>query len=90
MPLEQYRQNLATMLDQLRTPGIQAVLMTPNPLAWTDPLRKMYGKPPYDPGDPDGFEGILPAYRAAMHKIAEEVQTTEASGQKKEQLPMYG
>ena len=27
---------------------------------------------------------------AAMHKIAEEVQTTEAAGQKKEQLPMYG
>ena len=26
---------------------------------------------------------------AAMHRIAEEVQTTE-SGQKKEQLPMYG
>ena len=51
--------------------------MTPNPLRWTPQMRKLYGKPPYQPDDTDGFNVKLKAYAEAMRRIA-----------KTEQLPL--
>jgi len=70
--LEQYRQNLTQMVDTLKASGIAVVLMTPNPLRWSDKTKELYGKPPYDPNDPDGFNLLLKDYAAAVREIAKE------------------
>lgn len=70
VPVEQFRRNLTAMLDKLQAQGARAVLMTPNPLAWSDKTRELYGKPPYDPANPDGFNVTLRAYVAAVRELA--------------------
>lgn len=69
--LEQYRQNLASMVDRLKASGIAVVLMTPNPLRWSEKTKELYGKPPYDPNDPDGFNLLLKDYVAAVRELAQ-------------------
>ena len=45
--------------------------MTTNPVRWTDKLRELYGKPPYDPTTVDGFDSAaLQSYNAAVREIA--------------------
>lgn len=68
--LTDYAANLATMVRELRRRGVVVIPMTPNPLRWTDGLREMYGKPPYDPADPDGFNGLLPRYAQKVRDVA--------------------
>ena len=46
--------------------------MTPNPLRWTDKLKKMYGKNPYNPVDPDGFNVRLRDYAMVVRRLAKE------------------
>jgi lysophospholipase L1-like esterase len=67
-----YEENLRHLIRTLKARGVKVILMTPNPLRWTAKTKRLYGKPPYDPDDPDGFEGMLPAYRAAMRQVAEQ------------------
>ncbi len=67
---EQYRANLEFFIDSLRKQGARVILMTPNPLRWTPKIKKMYGKPPYDPNDPDGFNVLLKDYAAIVRDIA--------------------
>lgn len=73
--LADYRANLGSWVKTLREAGIPVVLMTPNPLRWTDGLRKLYGKPPYRPDDPDGMNVLLHDYAAAVREIAREHET---------------
>jgi lysophospholipase L1-like esterase len=44
--------------------------MTPNPMRWTPALLTRYGKPPYQPTDPDGFNMLLKAYAEALRGVA--------------------
>jgi lysophospholipase L1-like esterase len=68
----QFALNLRHFIDRLREHGSQVILMTPNPLQWTKSLREAYGKPPYDPDQPDGFNILLGDYVQAVRDIAAE------------------
>ncbi|MCA8992808.1 MAG: SGNH/GDSL hydrolase family protein [Planctomycetaceae bacterium] len=70
--LEQYEQNLAGFVEQLKSRDVHVILMTPNPLQWTDKLKQLYRKPPYDANNPDGFNVLLTKYAAAVRRIAKE------------------
>lgn len=73
--LDTYKTNLASMVKQLKERGTRIVLMTPNPLQWTDSLRKLYGQPPYHPGDPDGLNVLLRDYAQAVRDLAKQEGT---------------
>jgi len=68
--LQEYSTNLTCFVAELRRQGARAILMTPNPMRWTEKLRSLYGKPPYSPGDPDGFNVLLRTYAQAMREVA--------------------
>jgi len=74
VPLDRFRQNLRHFIEAIEGRGAKVVLMTPNPLAWTPALLTQYGKLPYDPQDPDGFNRTLVAYTAAVREIAAALQ----------------
>ncbi|MEA1951279.1 MAG: exo-alpha-sialidase [Planctomycetota bacterium] len=67
-----YEKNLRRMVKTLKSLGTAVILMTPNPMAWTEQLRKLYGKPPYDPSDPDGFNAQLKKYIPIVQRVGEE------------------
>jgi lysophospholipase L1-like esterase len=69
--LERYTENLEYFVKTLKSAGTRVIVMGPNPLRWTDQLKKMYGKPPYDPASPDGFNGLLVKYNEAAAKVAQ-------------------
>ena len=72
--LKQYEANLRSLIDQLQKQQIKVILMTPNSLRWIPRIKKLYGKPPYDPDDPLGFNKFLKNYAEAVRKIAKEKQ----------------
>lgn len=72
VPLERYVSNLRHFISTLQDRHAQVILMTPNPMRWTPQIRDMYGKPPYDPHDPDGINIILLQYARHLPNIAEE------------------
>jgi lysophospholipase L1-like esterase len=69
---ERYVENLRYFVRTLKSRSVKMVLMTPNPLRWTEELKEMYGKPPYDTNDPEGFNLLLNRYAAAVREIAKE------------------
>jgi len=68
--IDVYEQNLRGFITQLKKMGAQVILVTPAPTRWADKLREMYGKPPYDPKDPDGFNIILKDYVQRAREVA--------------------
>lgn len=68
--LADYRQNLTTMVQALKMQGTRVVLMTSNPIHWSDTTRKLYAKPPYLPEDVDGFNVLLRDYTQAVREVA--------------------
>ena len=70
VPLEAYRENLASMVKALKARGVRVVLVTPTPLAWTDTTRKLYARPPYEPDDPEGLNVLLRGYAQAVRDLA--------------------
>lgn len=68
-----YGDNLRFFVQQLRSRDIDVILMTPNPMRWTEELRERYGKSPYDPGDADGFNVLLRRYADVVRGIANEL-----------------
>jgi lysophospholipase L1-like esterase len=68
--LEDYEKNLRYFCRELKSRKCQIVLMTPNPLQWTDQLLSLYGKSPYQPEDPDGFNVLLKRYSDKVREIA--------------------
>lgn len=68
--LERFEKNLCYFIKELRAHGAQPILLTPNPLAWTPELRQRYGKPPYDPDVPEGFNTVLESYAERVRTIA--------------------
>jgi lysophospholipase L1-like esterase len=72
-----YVANLEYFIESLRQQNSRIMLMTPNPLRWTAALKTLYGKPPYQPDDPDGFNVTLSPYAASVRLLA-----------KREKLPL--
>ena len=74
VPLTEYEQNLRWMITALRERQAKPVLMTTNPTRWTSKLRDLYGRPPYRPDEPDGFDApVLARYNEAVRKLAAEL-----------------
>lgn len=71
---KQYEANLRSLIDRLQKQQIKVILMTPNSLRWIPRIKKLYGKPPYDPDDPLGFNLYLKSYAQAVREIAKEKQ----------------
>lgn len=67
-----YKQNLRLFVRSLRSISAEVILMTPNPLTWTDFMKKRYGRFPYDPTDEDGFNVVLRDYAEAVRELAAE------------------
>ena len=58
----------------MKKSGTKVILMTAAPVRWTDTLRKLYGKPPYDVNDPLGFDkAALERYNDVVRKLAKEL-----------------
>jgi lysophospholipase L1-like esterase len=72
VPLEEYKQNLTWMVERLQSRKIRPILMTPNPVAWTDELIKLYGKPPYRPNEPNGWNVLLKNYAQVVRAVAKD------------------
>jgi lysophospholipase L1-like esterase len=70
--LERYEANLRHFVQTLKSRGTRVVLMTPNPLRWTPKLKELYGKPPYQPEEPEGFNALLLPYCEAARRVARE------------------
>ncbi len=93
---EDYVANLRWMAEEARRAGVAVVFMTPNPLRWTEKMVQLYGKPPYDPTDPEGFEKPhLLGHIEAMRDLAEElslplVDIHAAYGEKADALLLDG
>lgn len=65
--------NLRAMVRKLRARGIAAILMTTNRVCWSERLRELYGRPPYDRNDPAGFNRVLlDDYNARIRVLATE------------------
>lgn len=73
VPLIEYEKNIRHILRQLQAAGSKIILLSPNPLHWTDILRKMYGKEPYNIKDADGLNMLLKDYAAASINIAKQL-----------------
>ncbi len=67
---QDYEANLRYFVTALQARSARVILMTPNALCWTDRLRKVYGKPPYRPDDPDGFNVTLRDYAEIVRRVA--------------------
>ena len=65
-----YTSNLEYFVDKLQGRKCKVILMTPNPMRWNPTMKKAYGKPPYRPSDPDGFNVILKNYADCMRGVA--------------------
>lgn len=70
--LDDYRKNLREMIQTLKQRNARVILMTPNPVSWTDPLRKLYNTAPYVLDDPDGMNVNLRNYAEAVRQLAKE------------------
>jgi len=70
VPLTEYGANLGEMIAAIRLAGAIPILLTPNPVAWTPELLKLYGRAPYRPDDPDGWNVELKQYATAVRQIA--------------------
>ncbi len=69
VPVADYVNNLSEMIATLKARKAKVILVTPLPTRWTEKLRSMYGKPPYDPADPDGFNFMKKDYVAALKSV---------------------
>ena len=70
--LTDYIKNLSEMIAALRARNTKVILVTPLPTRWTETLKGMYGKSPYDPNDPDGFNFLKKEYMAALRKVGKQ------------------
>lgn len=64
--------NLRYFVRAAREAGARPVLLTPVPIRWTDKLKGLYGKPPYDPADPMGLNVTLVTAVEAARAVARE------------------
>ena len=70
--LKTFEADLRFFVAECRRTGAMVLLLTPNPLQWADVTRKLYGKPPYNVEDSDGFNVVLKEYAQAVRRISAE------------------
>lgn len=68
--LDRFTENLTYFVERLQQSGARVVLMTFNPLAWTEQLRGLYGRAPYRVDQATGFNKGRDGYLAAIRRIA--------------------
>ncbi len=74
--LADFEANLRAMVQAARQEGARVILMTTNQLRWTESLKKLYGKRPYEVASPDGFDApLLAAYNQRVRALARELKT---------------
>ena len=71
--IDRYEQNVRYIIQRLREINSEILIMSPNPLCWTEELKKMYGKPPYLPERVDGMNILLADYAKRVIQIAKEL-----------------
>lgn len=77
VPIEIYRANLTAMVRTLKDDGAKPILVTPQPMHWTEKLKRLYAGPPhhdkspYDATDPLGFNATLVDYVQVVREVAE-------------------
>lgn len=76
VPRDVYEKNLTHFVRELKKQSAEVVLMTPNPCRWTEMLKGLYGKPPYQPEDPDGFNVLLKEYAETVRNVAQREKVT--------------
>jgi lysophospholipase L1-like esterase len=65
-----YESNLLHFIQTLKSRSVRVIIMTPNPCRWSDETRRFYGKPPYRPDGPDGFNILLRGYAEIVRRLA--------------------
>ncbi len=70
---ETYTANLRYFVEILRKEDCDVILMTANPMRWTEPLLKLYGGAPYDVNDPWGFNLTNREYGDAVRALASDL-----------------
>lgn len=75
-----YVENMTHFVREVRARGGKVILVTPQTLCWTPKMKELYGRPPYVPDDPDGFNVVLREYVQALRALAarEEVPLADA------------
>jgi lysophospholipase L1-like esterase len=69
---ERYEANLRQFCRRLKSHGAKTILVAPSPFRFTPKLKEMYGRPPYRPDDPDGFNVLLVEYAETVRRVARE------------------
>jgi lysophospholipase L1-like esterase len=76
VPIESYRNNLTTIVRTLKGDGAKPILVTPQPMHWTEKLKELYAGPPYhdkspySATDPLGFNATLANYVRVVREVA--------------------
>lgn len=70
VPIDVYEQNLHEFITKLKAQKAKVILVTMPPTRWTDKMKEMYGKPPYNPNDEFGWNVILKDYVQRMRDVA--------------------
>ncbi|MBL4886342.1 MAG: hypothetical protein JKY95_17660 [Planctomycetaceae bacterium] len=70
--VDQYERNLRLFIQKLESQGSEIILMTPNSLRWTPKLKQLYGKSPYLPDEPGGFNVLLKKYAEVVRQVGKE------------------
>jgi lysophospholipase L1-like esterase len=68
----QFAENLQEIVSTLRSKWeqCQIILLTPNPLRWTNALKEELSHPPYDIYDPLGLDHLVSVYSTEIRRIA--------------------
>jgi lysophospholipase L1-like esterase len=77
VPITEFEANLRAMIEQARQQKTKVILMTTNPLRWTQKLKDLYGKPPYRADVEDGFDAVfLARYNEVIRTIATDLNVS--------------
>jgi len=68
-----YLENLRYFVESLGARDCDVILMTPNPMRWTEPLLKLYGRAPFDVNDPWGFNLTNREYAQGVRELAKDL-----------------
>ena len=71
--LDKFTDNYRYFISTARENNITPILLTPNPCSWSQQQLSLYGKPPYDPSHPEGFNKLLLPYVERLRSLASEL-----------------
>ena len=71
---EDYEKNLLYFIKKLREQHARVILMTPNPARWSDNVKRIWGKPPYDISDPMGFNLLNSEYAESVRQLGKKAK----------------